>query len=77
MARAPRGAELLFDVISSACERSSLIVTANLPFESWTEVLGSVPFQPVITDARALDTMLGVVCFRGSAHAVAHSSMLA
>ena len=35
------GAELLFDVISSAYERSSLIVTSNLPFESWTEVLGS------------------------------------
>ena len=35
------GAELLFDVISTAYERSSLIVTSNLPFESWTEVLGS------------------------------------
>ncbi len=35
------GAELLFDVISSAYERSSLIVTTNLPFENWTEVLGS------------------------------------
>ncbi len=35
------GAELLFDVISSAYERSSVIVTSNLPFESWTEVLGS------------------------------------
>jgi DNA replication protein DnaC len=35
------GGELLFDVISSAYERSSLIVTSNLPFESWTEVLGS------------------------------------
>ena len=32
------GAELLFDVISSAYERCSLIVTTNLPFESWTEV---------------------------------------
>ncbi len=35
------GAELLFDVISSAYERTSLIVTTNLPFESWTEVFGS------------------------------------
>jgi len=32
---------LLFDVISSAYERSSLIVTSDLPFEPWTEVLGS------------------------------------
>ena len=35
------GAELLFDVISSAYERTSLILTTNLPFEQWTEVLGS------------------------------------
>ena len=35
------GAELLFDVISTAYERTSVIVTSNLPFESWTEVLGS------------------------------------
>jgi DNA replication protein DnaC len=35
------GAELLFDVISTAYERTSLIVTSNLPFDSWTEVLGS------------------------------------
>ncbi|MFC1758795.1 ATP-binding protein [Planctomycetota bacterium] len=35
------GAELLFDIISTAYERQSLIVTTNLPFESWTEVLGS------------------------------------
>ena len=33
--------ELLFDVISTAYERTSVIVTTNLPFEQWTEVLGS------------------------------------
>jgi len=35
------GAELFFDVISTAYERTSLIVTTNLPFENWVEVLGS------------------------------------
>ena len=35
------GAELLFDVIATAYERNSVIVTTNLPFENWTEVLGS------------------------------------
>jgi DNA replication protein DnaC len=33
-------AELLFEVVSRAYERQSLMVTTNLPFESWTEVLG-------------------------------------
>ena len=35
------GAELLFDVVSTAYERTSLMVTTNLPFEQWAEVLGS------------------------------------
>ena len=35
------GAELLFEVVSRAYERTSLILTTNLPFEQWTEVLGS------------------------------------
>jgi DNA replication protein DnaC len=35
------GAELLFDVIATAYERNSLIITTNLPFENWIEVLGS------------------------------------
>ncbi len=34
------GAELLFDVISTASVRTSVIVTTNLPFERWSEVLG-------------------------------------
>lgn len=35
------GSELLFDVISTAYGRNSVIVTTNLPFENWTEVLSS------------------------------------
>ena len=29
------------DVVSHAYERTSIIITSNLPFEQWTEVLGS------------------------------------
>jgi hypothetical protein len=39
------GAKLLFDAIATAYERNSLIVTTNLPFENWTEVLGSERFS--------------------------------
>ena len=35
------GSELLFEVVSRAYEHQSLIITTNLPFESWTEVCGS------------------------------------
>lgn len=35
------GAELRFDVISTAYERTSVVITTNLPFEQWTEVRGS------------------------------------
>jgi DNA replication protein DnaC len=34
------GAELLFEVISRAYERLSLIITTNLPFESWVDIFG-------------------------------------
>jgi DNA replication protein DnaC len=35
------GSELLFDVIATAYKRNSIVVTTNVPFENWTEVLGS------------------------------------
>ncbi|MHC4179779.1 MAG: IS21-like element helper ATPase IstB [Planctomycetota bacterium] len=44
------GAELLFDVISTAYERTSVIVTTNLPFEQWTEVLGSERLTGAVLD---------------------------
>ena len=44
------GAELLFDVVSRAYERTSLIVTTNLPFEKWTEVMGSERLTGALLD---------------------------
>jgi len=34
------GAELLFDVVSRAYEHASIVVTTNLEFEKWAEVMG-------------------------------------
>ena len=44
------GAELLFEVVSRAYERTSLIVTTNLPFEAWTEVMGSERLTGALLD---------------------------
>lgn len=44
------GAELLFEVVSRAYERLSLLVTTNLPFEQWTEVLGSERLTGALLD---------------------------
>lgn len=44
------GAELLFEIISRAYERTSLILTSNLPFENWTEVLGSQRLTGALLD---------------------------
>jgi DNA replication protein DnaC len=44
------GAELLFDVVSHAYERKSLIVTTNLPFENWVEVLGNERLTGALLD---------------------------
>ncbi|MCC7086187.1 MAG: ATP-binding protein [Pirellulales bacterium] len=49
-ARWPWGAELLFEVISTAYERQSVIVTTNLPFGQWTEVLGSERLTGAVLD---------------------------
>ena len=37
-------------MVSRAYERTSLIVTTNLPFEQWTEVLGSERLTGALLD---------------------------
>ena len=44
------GAELLFDVVGRAYERTSLMVTTNLPFEAWTEIMGSERLTGALLD---------------------------
>ena len=44
------GAELLFEALSQRYERSSILVTANLPFDEWTEVFGSERLTGALLD---------------------------
>ena len=44
------GAELLFEVFSQRYERGSTLVTFNLPFDEWTEVLGSERLTGALLD---------------------------
>ncbi len=44
------GSALLFDVISAAYERTSVIVTANLLLEQWTGVLGGQRLTGAVLD---------------------------
>ena len=40
----------VYNVVSRAYERTSLIVTTNLPFENWIEVLGSERLTGALLD---------------------------
>jgi DNA replication protein DnaC len=44
------GAELLFETLSQRYERGSTMVTSNLPFAEWTEVLGSERLTGALLD---------------------------
>ena len=44
------GAELLFEFFAERYERGSVFVTTNLPFEEWTEVLGSERLTGALLD---------------------------
>ena len=44
------GSELLFELISQRYERSSTLITSNLPFEEWTETFGSERLTGALLD---------------------------
>ena len=44
------GAEMLFEILSQRYERASTLVTSNLPFAEWTEVLGSERLTGALLD---------------------------
>ncbi len=44
------GADILFEIFSQRHERSSTIVTSNLPFEEWTSVFGNQRLTGALLD---------------------------
>lgn len=44
------GAELLFETISQRYERTSTLITSNLPFDEWTELLASERLTGALLD---------------------------
>lgn len=44
------GAELLFELISQRYERGATMITSNLPFDEWTETLGSERLTGALLD---------------------------
>ena len=44
------GAELLFELISQRYERAATLITSNLPFDEWTETLGSERLTGALLD---------------------------
>ena len=44
------GAELLFEIFSQRYERGATLVTSNLPFDEWTEILGSERLTGALLD---------------------------
>lgn len=44
------GAELLFEMLSQRYERGFTMLTSNLPFAKWTEILGSERLTGALLD---------------------------
>jgi DNA replication protein DnaC len=66
------GAELLFEVFSQRHERSSTIITSNLPFEEWTSVLGSERLTGALLDR--LTHHVHILSMNGDSYRLAQST---
>ena len=69
------GAELLFEVLSQRYERGSTIITSNLPFEDWTQVLASERLTGALLDR--LTHHVSILTMNGDCPSSEHSAQLA
>ena len=65
------GAEMLFELLSQRYERSSTLVTSNLPFAEWTEVLGSERLTGALLDR--LTHHVHILEMNGESYRLKHS----
>jgi DNA replication protein DnaC len=65
------GAELLFEIFSQRYERGSTLVTSNLPFDEWTEVLGSERLTGALLDR--LTHHVHILAMNGESYRLAQS----
>ena len=65
------GAELLFEVFSQRYERSSILVTTNLPFDEWTAVFGSERLTGALLDR--LTHHVHILEMNGDSYRLRHS----
>ncbi len=65
------GAELLFELISRRYERGATLITSNLPFDEWTETLGSERLTGALLDR--LTHHVSILEMNGESYRLAHS----
>jgi DNA replication protein DnaC len=65
------GAELLFEALSQRYERSSVILSSNLPFEEWPQVLGSERLAGALLDR--LTHRVHILAIEGESYRLAQS----
>jgi len=65
------GAELLFELISQRYERGATLVTSNLPFDEWTETLGSERLTGALLDR--ITHHVNIVEMNGDSYRLAQS----
>ena len=65
------GAELLFELISRRYERGATLITSNLPFDEWTEILGSERLTGALLDR--LTHHVSILEMNGESYRLAHS----
>ena len=69
----PDGARLLFQVVSEAYERQSVVFTTNLEFSRWGSVFGDDPMAAAVIDRVVHHGRL--LQFRGESYRVRHALM--